>query len=94
MKEFETLQQTNPEEALKRLEELEKERALERVSLRHRNTGKWAKNQAVRAKYNKEVSQERRTVVSKSILPLLEYFSDAGLSSSLKIVVRDIFIYI
>jgi len=89
MKEFETLQQTNPEEALKRLEELEKERALERVSLRHRNTGKWAKNQAVRAKYNKEVSQERRTIVSKSILPLLEYFSDADLSSSLKIVVRD-----
>ncbi|GBP30111.1 U3 small nucleolar RNA-associated protein 14 homolog A [Eumeta japonica] len=58
LKEFEELQKTNPEEALKKLEELEKARALERHTLRHKNTGKWAKNKAVRAKYDKEARQQ------------------------------------
>lgn len=35
---------------------LEKSRAEERATLRHRNTGKWARNQVIKAKYNKEVS--------------------------------------
>lgn len=55
MKEFELLQKTDPEAALKKLEELERSRAEERATLRHRSTGKWAKNLAVRAKYDKEV---------------------------------------
>lgn len=55
MKEFESLQKTNPEEALKKLEEIEKARAEERASLRHKSTGKWARNQQIRAKYDKEV---------------------------------------
>lgn len=55
IREFEELQKKDPEAALKKLEQLEKTRAEERVSLRHRSTGQWAKNQAVRAKYNKEV---------------------------------------
>ncbi|KAI4456734.1 u3 small nucleolar rna-associated protein 14 [Holotrichia oblita] len=54
MKEFELLQKTNPEEALKKLEEIEKARAEERASLRHKSTGKWARNQQIRAKYDKE----------------------------------------
>ncbi|KAJ1521419.1 hypothetical protein ONE63_003091 [Megalurothrips usitatus] len=57
IKEFEELQQKDPEAALERLEQIEKERALERASLRHRSTGAWAKNQAVRAKYDKESRQ-------------------------------------
>lgn len=56
LKEFEQLQQSNPEEALKKLEEIEKARAEERMSLRHRSTGKWAKNKQIRAKYDKDVS--------------------------------------
>lgn len=56
IKEFEELQSKNPEEALKKLEELEKARALERHTLRHKNTGKWAKSKLVRAKYDKDVS--------------------------------------
>lgn len=56
MKEFELLQKTNPEEALKKLEEIEKARAEERASLRHKSTGKWARNQQIRAKYDKEVT--------------------------------------
>jgi U3 small nucleolar RNA-associated protein 14 len=55
LKDFEVLQKTNPEAALQQLEQLERTRAEERVSLRHRSTGQWARNKAVRAKYNKEV---------------------------------------
>ncbi|CAK1555717.1 unnamed protein product [Leptosia nina] len=58
LKEFEELQEKDPEEALKKLEELEKARALERHTLRHKNTGKWAKSKLVRAKYDKEVRQQ------------------------------------
>ncbi|CAG4952421.1 unnamed protein product [Colias eurytheme] len=58
LKEFEDLQTKDPEEALKKLEELEKARALERHTLRHKNTGKWAKSKLVRAKYDKEVRQQ------------------------------------
>lgn len=55
LKDFEELQKKDPEAALKKLEELERTRAEERVTLRHRSTGQWAKNLAVRAKYDKEV---------------------------------------
>ncbi|XP_059472619.1 U3 small nucleolar RNA-associated protein 14 homolog A [Neocloeon triangulifer] len=63
IKEFEALKEKNPEEALKRLDAIERSRAEERALLRHKNTGSWAKNQQVRAKYNKEVRQ----VLSKQI---------------------------
>lgn len=56
IKEFEVLKEKNPEEALKRLDAIEKSRAHERASLKHRNTGAWAKNLQIRAKYDKEVS--------------------------------------
>lgn len=55
LKEFELLQKTDPEAALKKLEEIEKARAEERFSLRHKSTGQWAKNKQIRAKYDKEV---------------------------------------
>ncbi|XP_075980268.1 U3 small nucleolar RNA-associated protein 14 homolog A [Anticarsia gemmatalis] len=58
LKEFEELQKKDPEEALRKLETLEKARALERHTLRHKNTGKWAKNKLIRAKYDKEVRQQ------------------------------------
>lgn len=56
MKDFEILQKTNPEAALEKLDKIERARAEERISLRHRNTGKWAKSRAIRAKYDTEVS--------------------------------------
>lgn len=56
MLEFERLQKENPEEALKKLEEIEKARAEERMSLRHKGTGQWARSKQVRAKFDKEVS--------------------------------------
>lgn len=55
LKEFEQLQKTDPEAALAKLELLEKSRAEERMSLRHKSTGQWAKNKQIRAKYDKEV---------------------------------------
>jgi U3 small nucleolar RNA-associated protein 14 len=50
------LQKINPEEALIKLEQLDKSRAEERMSLRHKSTGQWAKNKQIRAKYDKNVS--------------------------------------
>lgn len=69
LKEFEELQKTNPEEALKKLETLEKARALERHTLRHKNTGKWAKNKLIRAKYDTEARQQiaEQLAVSRSL---------------------------
>ncbi|CAH2043931.1 unnamed protein product, partial [Iphiclides podalirius] len=69
LKEFEELQSKNPEEALKKLETLEKARALERHTLRHKNTGKWAKSKLIRAKYDTEVRQQlsEQLAVSKSL---------------------------
>lgn len=58
LKEFEELQKTNPEAALEKLEQLDKTRAEERMSLRHKSTGQWAKSKQVRAKYDKETRQE------------------------------------
>ncbi|XP_060521252.1 U3 small nucleolar RNA-associated protein 14 homolog A [Cylas formicarius] len=57
LKEFEELQKTNPEEALNKLEEIERARALERYSLRHKGTGRWAKSKQFRAKYDKQSRQ-------------------------------------
>lgn len=56
MKEFELLQKTNPEAALEKLEEIERARAEERMSLRHKSTGQWAKSKLIRAKYDREVN--------------------------------------
>jgi U3 small nucleolar RNA-associated protein 14 len=54
LKEFEELQEKDPEAAMLKLEELDKARVQERMSLKHRNTSKWAKMQSARAKYNKD----------------------------------------
>ncbi|CRK91777.1 CLUMA_CG005409, isoform A [Clunio marinus] len=58
MKEFEELKAANPEAALKELEKIEKQRVQERTTLRHKNTGTWAKNLKVRAKYDENVKQD------------------------------------
>lgn len=58
IKQFELLQKTNPEAALEKLNALEKSRVLERANLRHKNTGTWAKNLQIRAKYDKDVRKD------------------------------------
>ncbi|XP_014204922.1 U3 small nucleolar RNA-associated protein 14 homolog A [Copidosoma floridanum] len=57
MEEFEKLKETDPEAALKKLQELDNTRIKERMTLRHKNTGKWAQSQKIKAKYDKETRQ-------------------------------------
>nr|CAG4640978.1 EOG090X08JJ [Eulimnadia texana] len=57
MQDFESLQRTDPEAALEKLEQLEKIRVEERMTLRHKGTGKWAKLQAIRSKYDNEARE-------------------------------------
>ncbi|KAE8746197.1 hypothetical protein FOCC_FOCC007069 [Frankliniella occidentalis] len=80
IKEFEELQQKDPEAALERLEEIEKERVLERASLRHKSTGQWAKNQAVRAKYDKESRQvlAEQLKISKDLTQKIQADSESS----------------
>lgn len=52
LKDFESLKETDPAAALKQLQDFDKTRALERASLRHRNTGRFAKQAKIRAKYD------------------------------------------
>ncbi|XP_053978381.1 U3 small nucleolar RNA-associated protein 14 homolog A [Hylaeus volcanicus] len=66
LKEFEELQKTDPEAALEKLEQLDKSRAEERMSLRHKSTGKWAKSKQIRAKYDKDTRQELAQQLSVS----------------------------
>ncbi|XP_011315406.1 U3 small nucleolar RNA-associated protein 14 homolog C [Fopius arisanus] len=54
IKEFEVLQKTDPVAAMEKLEQLDRTRAEERMSLRHKSTGQWARNKQVRAKYDTE----------------------------------------
>lgn len=58
IKEFEILQKTDPEAALRKIEQLDRTRIEERGMLRHRNTGTWAKNLQVRAKYDKDARKD------------------------------------
>ncbi|XP_055612305.1 U3 small nucleolar RNA-associated protein 14 homolog C-like isoform X2 [Uranotaenia lowii] len=58
IKQFEELQKTDPEAALKQLELIEKQRFQERATLRHKNTGAWAKNMQIRAMYDMDVRKE------------------------------------
>ncbi|KAI1902663.1 hypothetical protein AGOR_G00018300 [Albula goreensis] len=54
LKEFEEMRKTNPEAALEELKKLELSRIEERMSLKHQNSGKWAKSRAIIAKYDTE----------------------------------------
>ncbi|XP_033229808.1 U3 small nucleolar RNA-associated protein 14 homolog A [Belonocnema kinseyi] len=58
LKEFEELLKTDPETAKEKLNPLQKVRAEERMTLRHKSTGHWARNKLIRAKYDKEIRQE------------------------------------
>ncbi|ODM92135.1 U3 small nucleolar RNA-associated protein 14 A [Orchesella cincta] len=78
MKEFEELQTKDPEGALLKLEELEKSRVQERMSLKHRNTSKWAKMQAARAKYNKDsrIALSEQLKISRDLTQKVKESSD------------------
>ncbi|XP_072451171.1 U3 small nucleolar RNA-associated protein 14 homolog A isoform X2 [Chiloscyllium punctatum] len=54
LKRFEELKKTKPEEALEELNKMEQRRIEERMTLRHQNSGKWAKSKIIMAKYDTE----------------------------------------
>ncbi|KOC63956.1 U3 small nucleolar RNA-associated protein 14 like protein A [Habropoda laboriosa] len=96
LKEFEELQKTDPQAALEKLELLDKSRAEERISLRHKNTGKWAKSKQIRAKYDKETRQElaQQLSVSRELTQKLKKVSDSeeegeDVRSSVQLFVND-----
>ncbi|KAM5195605.1 U3 small nucleolar RNA-associated protein 14 homolog A [Hipposideros larvatus] len=66
LKEFETLQKVNPTAALEELEKLEKARMMERMSLKHQNSGKWAKSKAIMAKYDLEARQAMQEQLARN----------------------------
>lgn len=57
VEDFEKLVEENSDKAAETLEELDRLRALERASLKHRNTGKWAKHNKLRAKYDDQARE-------------------------------------
>lgn len=66
LKEFEMLQKVDPGAALEELEKIEKARMMERMSLKHQNSGKWAKSKAIMAKYDLEARQAMQEQLAKN----------------------------
>uniref|UniRef100_A0A8C5XBZ2 UTP14A small subunit processome component n=1 Tax=Microcebus murinus TaxID=30608 RepID=A0A8C5XBZ2_MICMU len=66
LKEFEHLQKVDPTAALEELEKIEKARMMERMSLKHQNSGKWAKSKAIMAKYDLEARQAMQEQLAKN----------------------------
>ncbi|XP_068930154.1 U3 small nucleolar RNA-associated protein 14 homolog A isoform X2 [Petaurus breviceps papuanus] len=66
LKQFEELQKVNPTAALEELEKMEKARMEERMSLKHQNSGKWAKSKAIMAKYDLEARKAMQEQLTKN----------------------------
>ncbi|XP_045852211.1 U3 small nucleolar RNA-associated protein 14 homolog A isoform X2 [Meles meles] len=66
LKEFEKLRKVNPTAALEELEKIEKARMMERMSLKHQNSGKWAKSKAIMAKYDLEARQAMQEQLARN----------------------------
>ncbi|XP_006881927.1 PREDICTED: U3 small nucleolar RNA-associated protein 14 homolog A [Elephantulus edwardii] len=66
LKDFEALRKVDPTAALEELEKLEKARMMERMSLKHQNSGKWAKSKAIMAKYDLEARQAMQEQLAKN----------------------------
>ncbi|XP_031228636.1 U3 small nucleolar RNA-associated protein 14 homolog A [Mastomys coucha] len=66
LKDFEQLRKVDPDAALEELEKMEKARMMERMSLKHQNSGKWAKSKAIMAKYDLEARQAMQEQLAKN----------------------------
>ncbi|XP_005310968.2 U3 small nucleolar RNA-associated protein 14 homolog A isoform X1 [Chrysemys picta bellii] len=66
LKEFEVLRKLDPEAALTKLEEMERSRIEERMSLKHQNKGKWARSRAIMAKYNLEARKAMQEQLARN----------------------------
>ncbi|XP_050998649.1 U3 small nucleolar RNA-associated protein 14 homolog A [Acomys russatus] len=66
LKDFEQLRKADPNAALEELEKIEKARMMERMNLKHQNSGKWAKSKAIMAKYDLEARQAMQEQLAKN----------------------------
>ncbi|XP_038604247.1 U3 small nucleolar RNA-associated protein 14 homolog A isoform X3 [Tachyglossus aculeatus] len=66
LKKFEALRKSNPAAALEELEKIEKARMQERMSLKHQNSGKWARSKAIMAKYDLEARKAMQEQLAKN----------------------------
>lgn len=66
LKEFEELRKLDPEAALGKLEEMERKRMEERMSLKHQNKGKWARSKAIMAKYDLEARKAMQEQLARN----------------------------
>uniref|UniRef100_A0A8C3T8H7 U3 small nucleolar RNA-associated protein 14 homolog A n=1 Tax=Chelydra serpentina TaxID=8475 RepID=A0A8C3T8H7_CHESE len=66
LKEFEVLRKLDPEAALTKLEEMERSRIEERMSLKHQNKGKWARSRAIMAKYDLEARKAMQEQLARN----------------------------
>uniref|UniRef100_A0A673MQP9 U3 small nucleolar RNA-associated protein 14 homolog A-like n=1 Tax=Sinocyclocheilus rhinocerous TaxID=307959 RepID=A0A673MQP9_9TELE len=76
LKQFDEMVKTNPEGALEELKKMELSRMEERMSLKHQNSGKWAKSKAIMAKYDdsarkamQEQLQMNKDLTQKIVVP-------------------------
>jgi len=78
-KSMDKLEKEDPIKFKEVLEHLEKQRMKERMSLKHKNTSKWAKKQAVYAKYNEKVRDElqEQIQISKDLTKKIKQFEYA-----------------
>ncbi|XP_074134614.1 U3 small nucleolar RNA-associated protein 14 homolog A isoform X2 [Sminthopsis crassicaudata] len=66
LKQFEELRKINPTEALEQLKKIENARIQERMTLKHQNSGKWAKSKAIMAKYDLEARKAMQEQLTKN----------------------------
>lgn len=76
LKQFDEMVKTNPDGALEELKKMELSRMEERMSLKHQNSGKWAKSKAIMAKYDdsarkamQEQLQVNKDLTQKIVVP-------------------------
>ncbi|XP_012408699.1 U3 small nucleolar RNA-associated protein 14 homolog A isoform X1 [Sarcophilus harrisii] len=66
LKQFEELRKINPTAALEQLQKIENARIQERMTLKHQNSGKWAKSKAIMAKYDLEARKAMQEQLTKN----------------------------
>lgn len=78
LKQFEEMMKTDPTGALDELKKMEKSRMEERMSLKHQNSGKWAKSKAIMAKYDDSArkAMQEQLQVNKNLTQKMVTISD------------------
>ncbi|KAI5615751.1 U3 small nucleolar RNA-associated protein 14-like A [Silurus asotus] len=78
LKQFDEMMKTDPNAALEELKKMEMSRMEERMSLKHQNSGKWAKTKAIMAKYDDSArkAMQQQLEVNKELTQKLVVPSD------------------